>query len=320
MNNLLVICGPTATGKTALALHLAKVFDGEIVSADSRQVYQAMDIGTGKDIPKSAKFKKNLFGPPSYVVDGVSIWGYDLVSPKKDYSVAQYTKTVNKIIKRIWKKKKLPILVGGTGLYIKSVVDGIPTASVPRNKGLRKNLKGRLVEELFDKLAQLDSIKAASLNSSDRKNPRRLIRAIEIAQWQLNNRGKIKDKDVPLGNKSKVFFVGLISSRNYLQALIKRRIAKRLKMGILHEIEKLLKSGVIWDNQSMNCLGYKQWENYFLHKATKKSVLARWETDEIKYAKRQMTWFRKDKRIIWFDISKKNYRKEVENTVKKWYS
>jgi tRNA dimethylallyltransferase len=319
MNKILVICGPTATGKTSLALYLAKVFGGEIVSADSRQVYQGMDIGTGKDLPKSAVLKKGFLTPVNYIVDGVNIWGYDLISPKKDYSVAQYTRTVEKIIKQIWKRKKLAILVGGTGLYIKSVIDGIPTASVPRNIDLRKNLQGRTVDELYDKLAQLDSIKAASLNSSDRKNPRRLTRAIEIAQWGLSNRGKIKRRKVALGKTSKVFFVGLTSSRAYLWAIIKRRIAKRLKGGILAEIEKLLRSKLSWESQSMNSLGYKQWKNYFLGKTTKKSILARWEIDEINYAKRQMTWFKKDKRILWFDISKKGYQKEVEKTVKKWY-
>src|SRR5687767_6639381 len=124
MKKLLVICGPTATGKSSLAFKLARKFNGELISADSRQVYIGMDIGTGKE-----------WG------EGVEIWGYDLVDPDKEFSVAQYLRFATKKISDIEKRGKLPILVGGTGLYIKGVVDGIPTVDVPRNKKLREILE-----------------------------------------------------------------------------------------------------------------------------------------------------------------------------------
>lgn len=185
-HKLLVICGPTATGKTALGIYLAKKFEGELVSADSRQVYKGMDIGTGKDLPGNSKLEiRNSKLGGSYKVAGVPIWGYDLISPKEEFSVARYIKIAGKIIKDIWERDKLPILAGGTGLYIKGVVDGIPTAFIPKNIALRESLGKRGVRELFEILAEMDAVKAASLNISDKKNPRRLVRAIEIASSKL---------------------------------------------------------------------------------------------------------------------------------------
>ena len=188
MNELLIICGPTATGKTSAALKIAREINGELISADSRQVYKGMDIGTGKDIPKGAKYVSLAKLGGYYDADGIRIWGYDLVYPEKEYSVADYSKTARQIIRDIWKRKRTAIIVGGTGFYINVVVDGIQTAGIPKNESLRKSLEKLSVDELFEKLALLDSIKAASLNTSDKKNPRRLIRAIEIAQWQLTNK------------------------------------------------------------------------------------------------------------------------------------
>ena len=142
MNKLLVICGPTSTGKTTLAVDLAKKFNGELISADSRQVYKGMDIGTGKDLPKGAKIKLPWFQKYGYYeLNGVKIWGYDLAAPRHEFNVAQYIKFAERLISDISKRGKTPILVGGTGLYIKAVIDGISTASIPKNNLLRKNLE-----------------------------------------------------------------------------------------------------------------------------------------------------------------------------------
>lgn len=302
MKKLLVICGPTATGKTSLALHLAKELDGELVSADSRQVYKGMDIGTGKDLPK-----------------GVKIWGYDLISPKKEFSVAQYVKEAKAIIDSIWKRGKLPILVGGTGLYIKSVVDGIPTISVPKNKSLRRSLEKRSAKELFETLAQMDAIKAASMNYSDKRNPRRLIRAIEIAQWQLKKgRRKIFKKSIPK-EEIPTLMIGLRTEKKFLYKKIKQRVEARVRAGIEEEIRALLKSGVSWKHQSMDSLGYKQWKDFFEGKKKKEQIIKKWEKEECKYARRQMTWFKRDRRINWFDINKRKWKESVEKSAKKWY-
>lgn len=297
MNKLLVICGPTATGKSDLALSLAKIFNGVLISADSRQVYKGMDIGTGKD--------KDRVG---------QVLGYDLVDPKEEFSVAQYIKFAQDVVGKVWRKGKLPIMVGGTGLYIKAFVDGIGTVDIPRNDILRKGFEGKKPEELFDTLSHIDSVKAASLNSSDSKNPRRIIRAIEIA---LDKSGAIKAKSKKID--ADVLFIGLTAAKEVLAERIRKRVVKRVYQGIEAEIEKLLRRGVSWEGQSMQSLGYKQFRGYFDGEQTISEVESQWTSEEQKYMKRQITWFKKDKRIKWFDISDGKYQKEVEKMIQKWY-
>ena len=310
IKKLLVICGPTAIGKTALALSLAKklVFGpgttgsgSELISADSRQVYKGMDIGTGKDLPPNTKYKiLNTKLGGYYKVSGVRIWGYDLVDPKEEFSVALYVKVANKIIDEIWKQGKLPILVGGTGLYIKGVIDGIETVGVKKSLRLRKSLEGKNIEELYGILAQLDPVKAASLNRSDRKNPRRLVRAIEIAQSKIV---KVKKESKAVIHDEK----------------IEKRVDRSLSDGFESEVQKLLNAGVSWSIQSMSSLGYRQMRDYFKGKASKDEAIKRWKSEEKKYAKRQMTWFKRDKRINWFDVEKGGWEQSVEKLVKRWY-
>lgn len=303
-NKLLVICGPTATGKTKLALFLAKKFKGEIVSADSRQVYRHMDIGTGKEWGDSM------------------IWGYDLIDPQDDYSVLNFFKFAKNTIEDIWLRDKMVILTGGTGLYIKSIIDGIATVDIPKNENLRKELERFDTNYLFEKLAILDSSKAATMNSSDKKNPRRLIRAIEIAVWNIDNskkNKKIKKRKDVLNKSILPLMIGLTGDLESLRKKINQRVEERLNYGFIDEIEKLLLMGVSWKNQSMKSLGYKEAE-YFLKKGmTYEEFVKNWENNEFKYLKRQLRWFKKDNRIKWFNISNKNLYKDVENTVKKWY-
>lgn len=309
-NKLLVICGQTGTGKTSLAIHLAKKFNGELISADSRQVYKGLNIGTGKDLMEIAKSK-------------IKIWGYDLVEPKKNFSVGNYIRFAQKAIGDIQKRGKLPILVGGTGLFIKGVTDGIPTAFVPRNLKLRKNLEEKDTNELFEILAQLDPIKAGSMNRSDKLNPRRLIRGIEVATWGLEGKThRLFEKP-----KYQLLEVGLQASLDNLSKKIEKRVDKRIKDGVEAEIKKLISSGISWDSQSMTSLGYRQWRDYFeglpagrQGKIAKQTVIDNWKKEELRYAKRQLTWFKKDTRINWFDSQDKNlFKSSVEKLVKKWY-
>jgi tRNA dimethylallyltransferase len=300
-----------------LAIKLAKKFRAEIISADSRQVYRDANIGTGKDLPVNSKFQllNSKFG--YYSIQGVRLWGYDLVGPKGSFSVGQYLKFARHIINDIQKRKKLPILVGGTGLYIKGVVDGIPTASIPRNRNLRRNLEGKSTSELYELLASFDALKAGSMNASDRKNPRRLVRAIEISQYLIDHK-LISGKQTPKALDT--LFIGLEADRLFIEKKIEARVKKRVDAGIKDEIGRMLKSGVTWNSQSMLSLGYRQWRNYFEGKSSEQTVIDEWSKEEKRYAKRQILWFKRDKRINWFDITAKDYQKEVEKMVRKWYS
>jgi len=299
MNKLLVVCGGTGTGKTALGIALAKKFNGEIVSADSRQVYLGMDLGTGKDRP----------------TDGTPIWGLDLVDPKKSFSVSQYVKMVKPIIADIQRRGKLPILVGGTGLYIKAITEGFETLDVPKNRRLRELISKLKVDELYEKLCELDGVRAARMNCSDRQNPRRLIRAIEVAQWQIKHQVQKKVCLPP-----DVLRIGLGCELEKLKEKITDRSKKMLADGLLEEIKKLLKLGVTWKMQSMATIGYCEWRGFLEGRETREVSFQKWVGNQLSYVRRQNLWFKKDKTIKWFDINDNDYIKKVEMVVTKWYS
>src|SRR5260221_924256 len=277
---LLVICGPTATGKTQLVLQLAKKLDGILVSADSRQVYKYMDIGTGKDV-------KNILG-------------YNLVNPNEEFSVSQYSRFASQKIQEIQGKNKLPILVGGTGLYIKAVIDNIATINVAPDKNLREKLHNKTIDELYEILVKINSEKSESMNDSDRKNSRRLVRAIEIANSNLKT---VADKP-----EYDVLMIGLMADKKDLKERIEKRVEERIRMGFEKEVDFLKENG-FWNGAPQKTLGYKDWPD-----------IEKWKTEEFKYAKRQMTWFKKEKRINWFDIASKAYEKEVEKLAQRWYA
>ncbi len=319
MSKLLVICGPTATGKTSLGLTLAKNFKGEIISADSRQVYKGMDIGTGKDLPKNSKLKTQNLKPPVgyYLFSGVRVWMLDVVEPNQEFSVAQYVVLSQKVMADIWQRNKLPILVGGTGFYIKGLIDGIETLRVGPDWELRMRLENLPAQNLFDLLSRIDPIKAASLNASDRKNPRRLIRAIEVANKQQttnNKQQRIKSE------RGDTLFIGLKAPLKELYRKIDRRVEERVKLGIEKEIKKLISKGYSWNLPAMSALGYQEWQDYFEGQATREEVIQKWKFDEHGYARRQLTWFKKDKRINWFDINENSWKNKVEDLVKSWYN
>jgi len=325
---LLVICGPTATGKTKLAIRLAKKFGGELVSADSRQVYKGMDIGTGKDLPSNTRFKiynlrfkkntkenhiKKKYNIGYYEIDGVRIWGYDLVDPIESFSVGQYVQIARKIIKDIHSREKLPILVGGTGLYIKAVVDGLDTIGISQDIELRIGLSQKSIAELQEILRGEDPVKLASLNNSDLNNPLRLVRAIEIAQSHKKN---ILRKSTNYD----CLFVGLKMTNENLYTAIKKRVEKRLSAGQRGEIKTLIENNVSWGMQSMSSIGYGLWKEYFEQKIDLDQIEKEWIQAEKHYAKKQMTWFKRDKRINWFDASLNNYQKDIETKVKRWHN
>ncbi len=295
----MVVCGPTATGKTSLAIRLAKKFNGWLISSDSKQVYKGMDIITGKDHPKKVKIEL-----------------IDLVKPNRQFSVDQYYRLAWKAIRRAWKKKRLPVLVGGTGFYIKAVIDGVGTRGIPRNNEFRVKVKDWSKEKLFDYLARLDPEKAALLNWSDKNNPRRLVRAIEVALFK-------KDKPAwraPKQPEIEPLIIGLKAPLEKLYQRIDERVLKRVKRGAEEEIKELLKKGYKWEKSALGqTLGYKEWQAYWEAEMTKEEVIKRWQFDEHGYARRQMTWFKKDQRVHWFDITAKRWQDKIEALVKSWY-
>ncbi|HWA52151.1 MAG TPA: tRNA (adenosine(37)-N6)-dimethylallyltransferase MiaA [Patescibacteria group bacterium] len=286
ITKLLVICGPTATGKTKFASYLASKYNGVLISADSRMVYKYMNIGTGKDIEKYGE-----------------ILGYDLVCPDEEFSVSDYVKFADNEVKKIKNQKKLPIIVGGTGFYIKAVVDNLDRVHVPKNLELRKKLENLTADDLYALIMKIKPEEALKLNESDRKNARRLIRLLEVLEADKDLR-----KDIEKIKFDSVLWIGLKLDKNKLEVRIKQRVQERIKNGFEKEYEFLKKKDYLRYAPSRT-IGYKDWP-----------YVKRWEIEEIKYAKRQVTWFKKDERINWFDISDKNWQNKAEILIRNWYA
>lgn len=272
MNKVIVILGQTATGKSNLAVKIALKINGEIISADSRQIYKGIDIGSGKIT------KKEMQGVPHYLLD--------IANPKRKFTVAQFKKLADKKIKEIIKRGKTPIICGGTGFYIDAVTKGIIFPEVPPNTKLRKELEKKTTEELFKIVKKLDSKRAQNI---DAKNSVRLIRAIEIIKY-LGNVPKITAVQ-PLYEFVKI---GLFLPTEILQKKVTKRVKGMFKAGLLNEIKKLKRNGI--SEKRLKEFGFE-----YFH-PTEESVI----TETIKYAKRQMTWFKRDPEIKWFDASNKD--------------
>jgi len=286
LNKLLVIVGPTASGKTDLSIKLAKKFNGEIISADSRQVYKGMNIGTGKIT------KKEMAGIPHHLLD--------VARPQAKFDVVKYRKGALRAFKDIQKRKKLPILIGGTGFYIQAVVDGIILPQVKPNWKLRKELEKKSNSELFQQLKKLDPNRAKSI---DKGNPRRLIRAIEIALTTEKPVPELKKSPID----SEVLILGVKKNKKELEKLIEKRLLKRLKIGMIAEVKKLhnpsADGGVSWKRLEEFGLEYRYIAQFLQNKITREEMIERIQKESEHYAKRQMTWFKRDPRIHWISTT-----------------
>jgi len=291
-NKLIVILGPTASGKTNLSIKLVKKFKGEIISADSRQVYKGLDIGSGK-ITKSQ-------------MKGVKHHLLDIANPKRKFTVAQYQKLALKKIKQIQGKGRLPFLVGGTGFYIQSIVDGIVMPEVKPDWKLRKKLEKKTTQELFLMLKKLDPARAKTI---DAKNPHRLIRAIEIV---LKTGKPIQAVRRLTSYSLNVLQIGIKKSPKELKKAIHKRLLKRVA-GIIAEVKKLHKSGLSFKRLEELGLEYRFVAQYIQKKITYQEMIYKIQIESEHFSKRQMTWFKRDKKIYWV----KNY-KDTETLIKKF--
>ena len=281
-NKLIIILGPTASGKSDLAIKLAQKFNGEIISADSRQIYKEMNIGTAKII------KKEMSGVPHYMID--------IVKPNQKFTLAQFQKKTIKIIKDIQKRNKLPLLVGGTGLYIQSIVDNLKIPETKPDKKLRNKLEKLTNQELINKLKKLDS---KALKIIDPKNKRRLIRALEICLLTKKPFSEQRKKNKSIFNTLQIGIK--LNTKNLEQKIIKR-IEKMIKNGLIKENKKLLKK--YGDKPySMSGIGYQEIISYLNNKINLDQAKELIKIHTRQYAKRQMTWFKRDKTIKWI----KNY-------------
>ncbi len=290
-NKIIAILGPTASGKTDLSIELAKKFNGEVVSADSRQIYKKMDIGSGKIT------KKEMQGIPHYLLS--------IANPKTRFSVAQYQKMALKAIKIIQAKNRIPFLVGGTGFYIQSVVDGIIIPEVKPNWKLRRSLEKLTLNQLFIKLKKLDPKRASSI---DKNNPHRLIRALEIVLTTKKPVPSLKSK-----SNFNALQIGITKSKDELKKLIKKRLLKRLEnKAMINEVKKLHKY-LSWDRLEEFGLEYRFVAQYIQNKISYEEMINHIQKESEHFAKRQMTWFKRDKRIHWI----KN-KKEADKLINKF--
>lgn len=310
-SKVLIICGPTASGKTALAFKLAGDKPTSIISADSRQIYEDLDIITGKDIPKNyiKKTSKLLFNgrpiiyfesyPPPYEGGGkvgvsgrrgrVRLWGFNLLKPNESFNAYDFVALTNQIIARETTENRRIIIVGGSGFYLKALTEPLTLASAHVNEKLRQELNPLAVEALQQRLWEANPQKFLSLNDSDIKNPRRLIRALEVASAP-----SIKlDQSVQLDKDLEFDWIGIQMPIDTLKAKIRARVIARLNAGALDEVKQLLARYKDRSLPIYTSLGVKEIIAYFGNQINKDELINLWTTSEVNYAKRQITWFKK---------------------------
>jgi len=295
-NKILIISGPTATGKTNVAIKLAQKFNGELISADSRQIYKGMDIGTGKDHPKNIK-----------------IHLIDIINPDQSFSVAQYRNLALKIIDDIISRGKLPIIVGGTGQYIESIINPRETFNIKPNYFLRFILDRFPVIFLQKIYYFLDKNNYKLLNNSDLNNSRRLVRKIEIKIWKLFIWKLFGNCELEIKNYE-ILHLSLTDSIENIIKKIDNRVQSRLDLGLIDEIKNLLKKNK-WSDPGLNTLAYSDFKTGFTDKN-----INNWNIHEHQYARRQKTWFKKFTPNFYINISYPNYQKQINTIVSKWYN
>ncbi len=299
MNRLVAIVGPTGIGKSRLALHLAGLFNGEIVSADSRQVYRYLDIGTDKPRPPE------LSRIPHHLID--------IINPDDDFSLAQYQALAYQAIESIQQHHKLPFLVGGSGLYVWAVLEGWQIPGVSPDPEFRYNLEKRAydagIDELYQELVRVDSEVAQKI---DRRNVRRVIRALEVYEKTKTPFSRLGYKQAPAFNS---FIIGLTADRAEVYRRIDQRVDEMVARGLVTEVENLLKMGYDGSLPAMSGIGYRQIGQFLRGELTLPAAKQRIKSETHRFVRHQYAWFRlKDTRIHWFDLQHQEDA-EIERTL-----
>jgi tRNA dimethylallyltransferase len=287
MKRLVAIVGPTGIGKSRLALYLAGIFQGEIISADSRQVYRNMDIGTAKPTPQEMK------SVPHHLID--------IVNPNENFSLATYQELANQAIEDIHRRGKLPFLVGGTGLYIKAVLEGWQIPRVSPDAEFRYNVEKKVnernIDEIYQELVIADPDAAAKI---DRRNVRRVIRALEVHAKAGQAFSRLGRKIPPAFTP---YIIGLTAARSALYHIVDQRVDKMVERGLIQEVENLLKMGYDFSLPSMSGIGYRQIGQYLRGELTLEAAIQKIKTETHRFIRHQYAWFRlKDENIHWYDI------------------
>jgi tRNA dimethylallyltransferase len=304
-NNLLILLGPTGAGKTDISIILAKKLpDIEIISADSMQIYKYMDIGTSK--------------PNKNILKTIKHHMIDIADPAENFDVIQYSKLATKIILDIFKRGKIPILVGGSGLYITSIIEPIfsgPNKDSIYREILEEESKIYGKEYLYNKLVKIDPISALKLNSNDLK---RIIRALEVYQSTGKTISYLQKKAFNKNAKFKYYIIGLKRDRENLYPRINLRVDKMIKAGLIDEVQNLRMRGYNKNLNSMQGLGYKHINKYLDGEYDQETAINLIKRDTRRYAKRQMTWFNhKIKNIEWIDLDEYNENEAISKITNK---
>lgn len=304
-HKVVVICGPTASGKTSLSIELAKKIDGEIISCDSMQIYKDMNIGTAKVT------KTEMQGIKHYLID--------IISPEERYSVADYKKAAEKAIIEILEKGKTPIIVGGTGLYVDALIYGIEYPNIEFNEKYRKQLENRVetegLETLYEEAKKIDKQAVQKISSNDQK---RILRILEI----YHATGKNKTQQEAESRKNEVKYDYKVFAINMDREILYNRINKRVDImmenGLIDEVKQIKKKYNKFPT-AMQGLGYKEVVEYLENKISKDEMVEKIKQESRRYAKRQLTWFRKNKENIWLDgmTSIEENIKIIQNEIQK---
>lgn len=288
---IIVITGPTASGKTALSLAIAKELRGEIICADSMTVYRGMDIGTDKPILNLLKEDRKKTPTGAYVVNEIPHHLLDIVNPDDDFNVAIFQREVKKIVTEIHSRGNLPILVGGSTMYIDAFVYGYSLANVAPDSALRKQLEARDCADLFSELIKVDPDAEWTI---DRHNKRRIIRALEVS---IGTGVPFTHQKKSVKLPENVLYLAVSRERESLYADINRRVDEMMKIGFLDEVKKLFE---LYDhNTAMQAAGYKQLTQYLDNKISLDEAIEKTKQVHRNYAKRQMTWLNRNKDVVW---------------------